>query len=155
MAAWQYWDLNLEPSDLQLKVLTTEPLLHQCLKLFFNFNFELIFSSAMILNLILHLLGYIVFIRSNKTLYTNNKLHLISLFYPKAWIHAGILLKHKYSLLVGSSAISDVVTQVTDLSHALLSLFLSVKFRNLEPWVSTDEKLVGFLHKWMQPQGGG
>lgn len=31
----------------------------------------------------------------------------------KAWIHAGILLKHKYSLLVGSASISDVVAQVT------------------------------------------
>ncbi|XP_060718171.1 ANKH inorganic pyrophosphate transport regulator a [Tachysurus vachellii] len=29
-----------------------------------------------------------------------------------AWIHAGILLKHKYSLLVGSASISDVVAQI-------------------------------------------
>lgn len=30
----------------------------------------------------------------------------------KAWIHAGILLKHKYSVIVGSASISDVVAQV-------------------------------------------
>lgn len=35
------------------------------------------------------------------------------LFDLKAWIHAGILLKHKHSLLVGSASISDVVVQVT------------------------------------------
>ncbi|CAG10235.1 unnamed protein product [Tetraodon nigroviridis] len=29
-----------------------------------------------------------------------------------AWIHAGILLKHKYSLIVGSASISDVVAQI-------------------------------------------
>ncbi|XP_051538272.1 progressive ankylosis protein homolog isoform X2 [Myxocyprinus asiaticus] len=29
-----------------------------------------------------------------------------------AWIHTGILLKHKYSLLVGSASISDVVAQI-------------------------------------------
>lgn len=29
-----------------------------------------------------------------------------------AWIHAGILLKHKYSVIVGSASISDVVTQI-------------------------------------------
>ncbi|XP_041718036.1 progressive ankylosis protein homolog isoform X2 [Coregonus clupeaformis] len=28
-----------------------------------------------------------------------------------AWIHAGILLKHKYSVIVGSASISDVITQ--------------------------------------------
>lgn len=33
-------------------------------------------------------------------------------FTPKAWIHAGILLKHKYSLIVGSASVSDVVAQV-------------------------------------------
>ena len=30
----------------------------------------------------------------------------------KAWIHAGILLKHKYSVIVGSASISDVMAQV-------------------------------------------
>lgn len=30
----------------------------------------------------------------------------------QAWIHAGILLKHKYSVIVGSASISDVVAQV-------------------------------------------
>ncbi|TRY55820.1 hypothetical protein DNTS_022301 [Danionella cerebrum] len=30
-----------------------------------------------------------------------------------AWIHAGILLKHKYSLLVASATITDVVVQMT------------------------------------------
>ncbi|TWW70827.1 Progressive ankylosis protein -like protein [Takifugu flavidus] len=29
-----------------------------------------------------------------------------------AWIHAGILLKHKYSLIVGSASVSDVVAQI-------------------------------------------
>uniref|UniRef100_A0AAQ4P1A1 ANKH inorganic pyrophosphate transport regulator a n=1 Tax=Gasterosteus aculeatus aculeatus TaxID=481459 RepID=A0AAQ4P1A1_GASAC len=29
-----------------------------------------------------------------------------------AWIHAGILLKHKYSVIVGSASISDVVAQI-------------------------------------------
>lgn len=33
-------------------------------------------------------------------------------FSPQAWIHAGILLKHKYSVIVGSASISDVVAQV-------------------------------------------
>ncbi|TNM96526.1 hypothetical protein fugu_016187 [Takifugu bimaculatus] len=33
-------------------------------------------------------------------------------FTPKAWIHAGILLKHKYSLIVGSASVSDVVAQI-------------------------------------------
>lgn len=32
--------------------------------------------------------------------------------FSKAWIHAGILLKHKYSVIVGSASISDVVAQV-------------------------------------------
>lgn len=40
-------------------------------------------------------------------------LGLISLYCLKAWIHAGILLKHKYSVIVGSASISDVVAQVT------------------------------------------
>lgn len=30
----------------------------------------------------------------------------------QAWIHAGILLKHKFSVIVGSASISDVVAQV-------------------------------------------
>lgn len=38
---------------------------------------------------------------------------LCPLFCLKAWIHAGILLKHKYSVIVGSASISDVVAQVT------------------------------------------
>lgn len=38
------------------------------------------------------------------------------LFSPQAWIHAGILLKHKYSVIVGSASISDVVAQVDPLS---------------------------------------
>lgn len=38
------------------------------------------------------------------------------LFSAQAWIHAGILLKHKYSVIVGSASISDVVTQVDSLS---------------------------------------
>lgn len=41
------------------------------------------------------------------------RLELTSLYCLKAWIHAGILLKHKYSVIVGSASISDVVAQVT------------------------------------------
>lgn len=56
-------------------------------------------------------------------LWTNPGLWCVKLFcsvvfvsflfcFSKAWIHSGILLKHKHSLLVGSASISDVVTQV-------------------------------------------
>lgn len=38
-----------------------------------------------------------------------------------AWIHAGILLKHKYSLLVGSASISDVVAQIVFVAILLQS----------------------------------
>lgn len=31
----------------------------------------------------------------------------------QAWTHAGILLKHKYSFLVGCASISDVIAQVS------------------------------------------
>ncbi|XP_024230688.1 progressive ankylosis protein homolog isoform X1 [Oncorhynchus tshawytscha] len=33
-----------------------------------------------------------------------------------SWIHAGILLKHKYSVIVGSASISDVITQIVFVS---------------------------------------
>lgn len=45
-------------------------------------------------------------------------------FTLKAWIHAGILLKHKYSLIVGSASISDVVAQVVCTSAEALFLTL-------------------------------
>uniref|UniRef100_A0AAY5KZF6 ANKH inorganic pyrophosphate transport regulator a n=1 Tax=Esox lucius TaxID=8010 RepID=A0AAY5KZF6_ESOLU len=38
-----------------------------------------------------------------------------------AWIHAGILLKHKYSVIVGSASISDVMTQIVFVSILLHS----------------------------------
>ncbi|KAK7118179.1 hypothetical protein R3I94_021872 [Phoxinus phoxinus] len=45
-----------------------------------------------------------------------------------AWIHAGILLKHKYSLLVGSASISDVVTQII-----FVAILLQSNLACLEP----------------------
>ncbi|XP_077100471.1 ANKH inorganic pyrophosphate transport regulator a [Siphateles boraxobius] len=45
-----------------------------------------------------------------------------------AWIHAGILLKHKYSLLVGSASISDVVTQII-----FVAMLLQSNLECLEP----------------------
>ncbi|XP_056110168.1 ANKH inorganic pyrophosphate transport regulator a isoform X2 [Rhinichthys klamathensis goyatoka] len=45
-----------------------------------------------------------------------------------AWIHAGILLKHKYSLLVGSASISDVVTQII-----FVAILLQSNLECLEP----------------------
>eukprot|EP00069_Balaena_mysticetus_P008090 bmy_05718T0 len=41
--------------------------------------------------------------------YIINKLHHVD---ESAWTHAGILLKHKYSFLVGCASISDVIAQV-------------------------------------------
>ncbi|XP_031440022.1 ANKH inorganic pyrophosphate transport regulator a isoform X2 [Clupea harengus] len=38
-----------------------------------------------------------------------------------AWIHSGILLKHKHSLLVGSASISDVVAQIVFVAILLQS----------------------------------
>ncbi|MCI4391432.1 hypothetical protein PGIGA_G00134260 [Pangasianodon gigas] len=48
----------------------------------------------------------------NKTRKAFLYLALFPLLDAMAWIHAGILLKHKYSLLVGSASISDVVAQI-------------------------------------------
>lgn len=45
-----------------------------------------------------------------------------------AWIHAGILLKHKHSLLVGSASISDVVTQII-----FVAILLQSNLECLEP----------------------
>ncbi|XP_051738359.1 ANKH inorganic pyrophosphate transport regulator a isoform X2 [Ctenopharyngodon idella] len=45
-----------------------------------------------------------------------------------AWIHAGILLKHKYSLLVGSASISDVVAQII-----FVAILLQSNLECLEP----------------------
>uniref|UniRef100_A0A8C2CN94 Progressive ankylosis protein homolog B-like n=1 Tax=Cyprinus carpio TaxID=7962 RepID=A0A8C2CN94_CYPCA len=47
----------------------------------------------------------------NKTRKAFLYLAVFPLLDAMAWIHAGILLKHKYSLLVGSASISDVVAQ--------------------------------------------
>lgn len=41
----------------------------------------------------------------------------------QAWTHAGILLKHKYSFLVGCASISDVIAQVSVV--CVLQLLLS------------------------------
>ncbi|KAI5092210.1 progressive ankylosis-like protein [Silurus meridionalis] len=48
----------------------------------------------------------------NKTRKAFLYLAVFPLLDAMAWIHAGILLKHKYSLLVGSASISDVVAQI-------------------------------------------
>ncbi|XP_037550233.1 ANKH inorganic pyrophosphate transport regulator a [Nematolebias whitei] len=45
-----------------------------------------------------------------------------------AWIHAGILLKHKYSVIVGSASISDVVVQIV-----FVSIFLHSNVECVEP----------------------
>uniref|UniRef100_A0A8C1R9P4 ANKH inorganic pyrophosphate transport regulator a n=1 Tax=Cyprinus carpio TaxID=7962 RepID=A0A8C1R9P4_CYPCA len=45
-----------------------------------------------------------------------------------AWIHAGILLKHKHSLLVGSASISDVVAQII-----FVAILLQSNLECLEP----------------------
>uniref|UniRef100_A0A4W5P2K1 ANKH inorganic pyrophosphate transport regulator a n=1 Tax=Hucho hucho TaxID=62062 RepID=A0A4W5P2K1_9TELE len=45
-----------------------------------------------------------------------------------AWIHAGILLKHKYSVIVGSASISDVITQI-----AFVSILLHSNLPCVEP----------------------
>ncbi|XP_067291658.1 ANKH inorganic pyrophosphate transport regulator a isoform X1 [Pseudorasbora parva] len=45
-----------------------------------------------------------------------------------AWVHAGILLKHKYSLLVGSASISDVVVQII-----FVAILLQSNLECLEP----------------------
>ncbi|XP_048031301.1 ANKH inorganic pyrophosphate transport regulator a isoform X2 [Megalobrama amblycephala] len=45
-----------------------------------------------------------------------------------AWIHAGILLKHKYSLVVGSASISDVVAQII-----FVAILLQSNLECLEP----------------------
>ncbi|XP_016389028.1 progressive ankylosis protein homolog B-like isoform X1 [Sinocyclocheilus rhinocerous] len=48
----------------------------------------------------------------NKTRKAFLYLAVFPLLDAMAWIHAGILLKHKHSLLVGSASISDVVAQI-------------------------------------------
>nr|XP_055037918.1 ANKH inorganic pyrophosphate transport regulator a [Misgurnus anguillicaudatus] len=45
-----------------------------------------------------------------------------------AWIHAGILLKHKHSLLVGSASISDVVVQII-----FVAILLQSNLQCIEP----------------------
>uniref|UniRef100_A0A3B5LZ65 ANKH inorganic pyrophosphate transport regulator a n=1 Tax=Xiphophorus couchianus TaxID=32473 RepID=A0A3B5LZ65_9TELE len=45
-----------------------------------------------------------------------------------AWIHAGILLKHKYSVIVGSASISDVVAQIV-----FVAMFLHSNLECVEP----------------------
>uniref|UniRef100_A0A3B5Q769 ANKH inorganic pyrophosphate transport regulator a n=1 Tax=Xiphophorus maculatus TaxID=8083 RepID=A0A3B5Q769_XIPMA len=46
----------------------------------------------------------------------------------QAWIHAGILLKHKYSVIVGSASISDVVAQIV-----FVAIFLHSNLECVEP----------------------
>uniref|UniRef100_A0A672P266 Progressive ankylosis protein homolog B-like n=1 Tax=Sinocyclocheilus grahami TaxID=75366 RepID=A0A672P266_SINGR len=65
-------------------------------------------------------LGYYIIIKlhhvddsvGNKTRKAFLYLAVFPLLDAMAWIHAGILLKHKHSLLVGSASISDVVAQI-------------------------------------------
>uniref|UniRef100_A0A8C4Z3G7 ANKH inorganic pyrophosphate transport regulator a n=1 Tax=Gadus morhua TaxID=8049 RepID=A0A8C4Z3G7_GADMO len=45
-----------------------------------------------------------------------------------AWIHAGILLKHKYSVIVGSASISDVVAQIV-----FVAILLHSNLKCVEP----------------------
>ncbi|XP_067233674.1 ANKH inorganic pyrophosphate transport regulator a isoform X2 [Chanodichthys erythropterus] len=45
-----------------------------------------------------------------------------------AWVHAGILLKHKHSLVVGSASISDVVAQII-----FVAILLQSNLECLEP----------------------
>ncbi|XP_016389030.1 progressive ankylosis protein homolog B-like isoform X3 [Sinocyclocheilus rhinocerous] len=63
----------------------------------------------------------------NKTRKAFLYLAVFPLLDAMAWIHAGILLKHKHSLLVGSASISDVVAQSNlECSEPLLIPILSL-----------------------------
>uniref|UniRef100_A0A4W4ET46 ANKH inorganic pyrophosphate transport regulator a n=1 Tax=Electrophorus electricus TaxID=8005 RepID=A0A4W4ET46_ELEEL len=64
----------------------------------------------------------------NKTRRAFLYLALFPLLDAMAWIHAGILLKHKHSLLVGSASISDVVTQIV-----FVAVLLHSKLECVEP----------------------
>ncbi len=83
-------------------------------------------------------------------------------FAPKAWIHAGILLKHKYSLLVGSASISDVVAQVA-FYKLLCAKFLSsphdwkkvLHFMcQIFVWYSNDRHLLSLLSAEKKQEAG-
>ncbi|XP_026093400.1 ANKH inorganic pyrophosphate transport regulator a [Carassius auratus] len=64
----------------------------------------------------------------NKTRRAFLYLAVFPLLDAMAWIHAGILLKHKYSLLVGSASISDVVAQII-----FVAILLQSNLECLEP----------------------
>ncbi|KTG04167.1 hypothetical protein cypCar_00010350 [Cyprinus carpio] len=64
----------------------------------------------------------------NKTRKAFLYLAVFPLLDAMAWIHAGILLKHKYSLLVGSASISDVVAQII-----FVAILLQSNLACLEP----------------------
>ncbi|XP_052398001.1 progressive ankylosis protein homolog B isoform X3 [Carassius gibelio] len=64
----------------------------------------------------------------NKTRRAFLYLAVFPLLDSMAWIHAGILLKHKYSLLVGSASISDVVAQII-----FVAILLQSNLECLEP----------------------
>ncbi|KAL1248837.1 hypothetical protein QQF64_022155 [Cirrhinus molitorella] len=64
----------------------------------------------------------------NKTRKAFLYLAVFPLLDAMAWIHAGILLKHKYSLLVGSASISDVIAQII-----LVAILLQSNLECLEP----------------------
>ncbi|KAL2085616.1 hypothetical protein ACEWY4_018936 [Coilia grayii] len=57
----------------------------------------------------------------NKTRRAFFYLSLFPVLDAMAWIHSGILLKHKHSLLVGSASISDVVAQIVFVAILLQS----------------------------------
>ncbi|XP_076868360.1 ANKH inorganic pyrophosphate transport regulator a isoform X2 [Brachyhypopomus gauderio] len=64
----------------------------------------------------------------NKTRRAFLYLAVFPLLDAMAWIHAGILLKHKHSLLVGSASISDVVAQIV-----FVAILLHSKLECTEP----------------------
>ncbi|XP_016333256.1 ANKH inorganic pyrophosphate transport regulator a isoform X2 [Sinocyclocheilus anshuiensis] len=64
----------------------------------------------------------------NKTRKAFLYLAVFPLLDAMAWIHAGILLKHKHSLLVGSASISDVVAQII-----FVAILLQSNLECLEP----------------------
>ncbi|XP_016097472.1 progressive ankylosis protein homolog B-like isoform X3 [Sinocyclocheilus grahami] len=87
-------------------------------------------------------LGYYIIIKlhhvddsvGNKTRKAFLYLAVFPLLDAMAWIHAGILLKHKHSLLVGSASISDVVAQsnlecLDPLLIPILSLYMGALVR--------------------------
>lgn len=63
--------------------------------------------------------GYKVYFKNTQELIRTRSNLILNVFHAQispsrqAWTHAGILLKHKYSFLVGCASISDVIAQVS------------------------------------------